>query len=228
MKKATVLLVLVLLLCACAPVPAVDVTPAKVFYAGEPGGVKTALDLAVQSGMVTLVDDISNAQTLVLNGQIPDGAAERVASGAGLVLILGEEITDAEAGALLGKPVSLLAANDAVSLTDTESASDSLLTEIIWNGAPQVRERFALSGLDTDWTPLVSAFENDEGFLYQLPENKFVITSWLSGGANPQIQEWGYFNYLIYHLASRTSGIAPAAFADYPASPIPHANDRNP
>ena len=227
MKKAAFLLVLVLLLSACAPAPAVDVTPVKVFYAGESGGVKTALELAAQSGTVSLVSDLANAETLVLNGQIPDGAAERVAAGAGLVLIFGEGISDAQASALLGKTVSLLAADDAVSLTDAESAIDPLLTEIIWNGAPQVRERWVVDGLESIASPLVVAYEDGEAMLQEIPGRGFVLSAEISNEANPQIQEWGYFNYLIYHLAARSAGGSPLSFADYPAAPIPHRSDRN-
>src|SRR5512137_48624 len=197
MKKTFALLALIVLLGACAPAPVENSAPVKVYYAGGPSGVKAALDLAVQSGTVTLVDQLADAQTLVLNGIVPEGAAKYVAEGAGLLLILGEDVTEAQASRMLGTPVSFQRADEAVSLTDTPGTRDPLLTEIIWNGAPQVRERSVLDDPDPTWTTWVSAFGKDEGFLYQLPGGKFVITSWLSGEANPQIQEWGYFNYLI-------------------------------
>jgi hypothetical protein len=66
---------------------------------------------------------------------------------------------------------------------------------------------------------------NDEGILY-LFRNQFVFTPSLCR-ANPQIQEWGYFNYLIYHLVERAAGATSLSFAAYPASPVPHASDRN-
>ena len=40
--------------------------------------------------------------------------------------------------------------------------------------------------------------------------------------ANPQFQEWTYFNYLVHHLAQRAAGRIPMSFAEYPASPVPH------
>jgi len=228
MRKIGILLpLLIILLTACAPVPAKGVTPVKVYYAGENGGVKTALDLAAQAGTVILVSDMADAGMLVLNGIVPTGALERAQAGTGVVLILGEGVTEAQASELLGTPVTLRKAEDAVSLTDARGASDPLLKEIIWNGAPQVRERFMLGGLDSHWQALVSAYENGEGILYQLPGRKFVVTAVVSGEANPQIQEWGYFNYLIYHLAARGGGEMPLSFADFPVSPVPHANDRN-
>ncbi len=55
----------------------------------------------------------------------------------------------------------------------------------------------------------------------------FIFNAFLTDGFNPQIQEWAYFNYLIYHLAVRAAGQTPLSFADYPASPVPHAPERN-
>ena len=148
MKKFGILFLLIMFLTACAPRQAANVTPLKVFYAGENGGVKTALDLAEQSGTVTLVNDMAQAQTLVLNGVIPTGAAERAQAGAGVVLILGKGVTNEQASTLLGQQVTLTAAEDAASLVDAKGVNDPLLTEIIWNSAPQIRERFIIDGLD--------------------------------------------------------------------------------
>jgi O-antigen/teichoic acid export membrane protein len=227
MKKFSILFILIIFLTACAPAPAKNITPVKVFYAGENASVKTALDLAVQAGTVTLVNEMGQADALVLNGVVPNGAAERAQAGAGVVLILGKDVTNEQASKLLGQPITLNYAEDAVSLVDAKGVSDSLLTEIVWNGAPQVRERFIVGGLNSQARELISAFEDTEGILYQISERTFVLTASLSGEANPQIQEWGYFNYLIYHLVERAAGATPLPFADYPASPVPHAADRN-
>ncbi len=227
MKKFILFIALILLLSACAPAPVEGVAPVKVYYAGESGGVKTALDLAAQSGTVTLVETMAEAQTLVLNGVIPAGAADRISEGAGVVLILGNEVTVEQASSLLGTPVKLTYAEEAISLTDAAGASDPLLSEIIWNGAPQVRERWQVEGLDPSVRSLVVSFENDQGILFEIPERGFLVSTALSGEANPQLRDWGYFNYLIYHLAVRTGGTTPMSFADYPASPVPHADNRN-
>jgi O-antigen/teichoic acid export membrane protein len=228
MKKLTLLLtVLVVLLSACAPARVEEVVPVKVYYAGESDGVKTALDLAVQSGTLSLVSDLAEAEAIVLNGHIPEGAAERVAQGAGLFLILGDGMTDEQVSSLLETPVKLTKAEEAISLTDAEGITDPLLTEIIWNGAPQVRERWAVDGLDSAARNLVISFEDGEGILFEIPGRGFILSTALSEGVNPQLQDWGYFNYLIYHLAARTAGTSPISFADFPASPVPHSHDRN-
>jgi hypothetical protein len=231
MKKVAILLILAVFLTACAPAPAGTLTPRSIFYAGPDGGVKTALLLAGY----TLVTDPAKADVFVLNGEIPQGVVGQGIRDKGLVLILGKNTSESDVHTLLGKWISLYEVNDAVSLVDAKGVKDAILKEIVWNGAPQIRERFALSGLDSGWVALVSAYENDEGFLYQVSTGStqglsgriFVLTASLSGAANPQIQEWGYFNYLIYHLVERTVGATPLSFADYPASPVPHAADRN-
>jgi O-antigen/teichoic acid export membrane protein len=232
-----ILLIVLLFLTACAPAPVEGVEPVAVYYAGQPGGVQTALDLAVQSGTLRLVDDRTEAQTILLNGEIPDaaGVAEQVKAGSGLVLILGENTTQAEVQALLGLPLTLTMEDQALSLVAASEVSDPLLEEIEWNSAPQVRERWRLEGVETAATRLVVGYEDGQGVLWHgnasaqggWGESVFVFTPWLSEQANPQIQEWGYFNYLIYHLATRAAGGSPMSYADYPASPVPHTNDRN-
>ncbi len=225
MKKLLPLLVIFLFISACAPEQTVELTQRNVFYAGGDGGVKTALSLAGYR----LVTNPVLADVFVLNGKIPDDAVvmERVNDGAGLVLILSKDMTSEQVSALLGQDVTLVYAEDAVSLVDTTGGSDQLVTEIVWNGAPQVRERVAVTGLSPEAWAVVSGYENDEGILYLVSGNVFVFTPSLSGEANPQIQEWGYFNYLIYHLVERAAGASPMSFAEYPASPVPHAEDRN-
>jgi hypothetical protein len=224
MKKLLPLLVILLLLSACAPARTAELIPHNVYYAGDDGGVKTALSLAGYR----LVTNPVLADLFVLNGEIPDDATitERVNDGAGLVLILDKGMTSEQASTLLGQDVTLTYTEAAISLVDTTGGSDMLSTEIVWNGAPQVRERVSVTGLSPEAWAVVSGYENDEGILYLVSGNVFVFTPSLSGEANPQMQEWGYFNYFIYHLVERAAGASPLSFADYPASPVPHAKDR--
>lgn len=181
--------------------------------------MKAALELA----KFTLVDDPAQADVLVLNGVIPDpqAAAAQMERGAGLVLILGADLSAESVSAVTGVPVTVTRRAEAVSLTEVK-VDDPLLTEIVWNGAPQVRERFEVQTPVSSVQPLVTAFEDGEWILWQAHGNTFVFDAFLND-VNPQIQEWGYFNYLIYHLVERAAGGAPLSFADYPASPVPHA-----
>ena len=62
--------------------------------------------------------DIAQADVFILNGVIPDyeSIRARMADGAGLVLILGQDLTEEQVGTLLGIPLVLRPREDAVSL----------------------------------------------------------------------------------------------------------------
>lgn len=212
----------------CAPAAPPAAPPLQVYYAGPEGGVREALDLAVREAGLQWAAGPAQADVLVLNGTIPDAAAlaEQVRSGAGLVLCLGPDLDAAQASTLLGRPVRLEPQSTPLSLTDAPGAHDALLRQIVWNSAPQVRERISLpeSGL----TPLVAGFEDGALVLGQGALGKgqvFVVTALLDD-ANPQLQAWGYFNYLFYHLAARAAGRSPLSFAGYAGSPVPHAAEQ--
>ena len=220
-RLATLLLTVVLLLSSIQSAHADD--SLRVYYAGADGSVKTALELA----KFTLVTDPAQADVFVLNGEIPEAdlIRARIRQGAGLVLILGPNLTEGQVGSVLGIPLTLKAHEDAVSLTGI-NIDDPLLTDVIWNGAPQVRERFEAMTPLSSVQPLVTAFEDGEWILWRARPNEYVITAFLNG-TNPQIQEWAYFNYLIYHLVERAARRTPLSFAEYPASPVPHTAERN-
>ena len=145
--------------------PAAGVTaaadPPTIYYAGPQGAVKTAIDLT----RFPYTQDISAADVIILNGAIPDAnaAAAQLRAGAGLLLILGAEITAEQAGTLLGAPVVLAPQTDAVTLV--ESGAGSELGSILWNTAPQLRERIQLSapgGEPAGLEPAVLSLESGE------------------------------------------------------------------
>jgi O-antigen/teichoic acid export membrane protein len=227
-RNTVVLIALVLVFLGVSPARAQSVQTGaapSVYYAGPDGSVRQALLMA----HFTLVDDPARAQMLVLNDGAPqpDSLAGLVRAGAGLLLIPGPHLTSAAASALFGQAVSVEQRNDALSIDRAASAEGPLISEIIWNGAPQIRERAVLAGIALD--AQVDDYLGDETILGQTTIGRgtvFIFTPFLSDTANPQIQQWAYFNYLIYHLVSRGAGATPLAFADYPASPVPHAADR--
>ncbi len=196
-----------------------------VYYAGPEGGVWTSLTLATD---IHLVSDPAQADVLVLNGAIPDpeGLAARVREGAGLMLILGPDLTADEVSTLLGVPVALEAREEPLSLVAVEGVADPVLSEIVWTSAPQVRQRYEVTTPVSALTPLVVGFEDGSWVLWSaLGGQAFVFNAFLDE-ANPQFQSWAYFNYFIYHLTLRAGGRMPLPFADYPASPVPHERDR--
>ncbi len=223
-KYSKVLLFFVVLALMLSVVqPALADESLRVYYAGADGSVKSALELA----KFELATDPALADVFVLNGEIPDVemVRTRVAQGAGLVLFLGPTLTEEQVGGVLGIPLMMTLHDDAVSLTNID-LNDPLLTEIIWNGAPQIRERVDVVTPVSSVQPLVTSYESSEWILWQARPNEFVFTAFLDD-ANSQIQEWAYFNYLVYHLVERAAGRTPLSFADYPSSPVPHSNDRN-
>jgi O-antigen/teichoic acid export membrane protein len=218
-------LLLIGVLLLCTAMPAAAKTQLSVFYAGPAGSVRTALELA---GFDVLTD-AGQAQVLVLNGVIPAGthAADHLAAGKGMLLILGADLTPADLGFALGDSAHIESTEAPLSLEESPNAPSALAVEAVWNSAPQVRARLALSGANL--TPLAQGHPGGElvlggrawdgGALY-------VLTPFLDSDNNPQIQEWAYFNYLVYALVMRAAGLQPLSFADYPGSPVPHAGDR--
>ena len=223
----TVLLTLVVLFTFVPPAAAGN--PVRVYYAGDKtSSVYTALAIAPR-GTFSLVTDPAQADVFVLNGIIPDPAtiSARLKSGAGLVLFLGPDLTQASVQDLLGVPVTLTRNNVPASLTGIK-ISDPLVKEVIWNGAPQVRERDEVETPFSSVQPYVIGYENGAWILWSANQGRmFIFNAFLTDGFNPQIQEWAYFNYLIYHLVLRAASQTPLSFADYPGSPVPHSQERN-
>lgn len=223
-RRALVLFFLALLLFLGGVVPARAADGPRVYYAGPEGGVSTALSLAD----FELVTDPALADVLVLNGRVPDPEAfgARRRSGAGLVLILGPDLNAEAVQTLLGLPLSLEAQETPLSLVAVEGSTDPLAQEIVWTGAPQIRQRYAVTAPVSALTPLVRGYEDGSWVLAVTPDGRtYLVTAFLDE-ANPQFQSWGYFNYFVYHLVMRAAGRTPLAFADYPASPVPHVRER--
>jgi O-antigen/teichoic acid export membrane protein len=221
-------IILILAFTLAAPAFAQD-TAIQIYYAGDTNSkVRIALGLAPK-GMFSFVDDPLQADVFFLNGAIPqtDVITQRLNEGAGLVLILGEATSQKDVSALLQFPVELTQKTNAVSITGIKGVDDPLLKEIIWNGAPQVRERYDIMTPVSAIQPLVTSYETGEWILWSARGGKTFVFNAFLDNVNPQIQEWAYFNYLIYHLTTRAAGHTPLTFADYPASPVPHAAERN-
>lgn len=218
------ILILVLFLIPASSVLAAEET--TVYYLGNPdSNILKALDLA----KFVLVDDPAAADVLVLNGMVkqPAELAELLQSGTGLVLFMGEGIQQKDVETLLGFPITLTLEDSPVSLLEVK-IEDSLTTEIVWNGAPQVRERYSVITAISRVQPLVTTYEDGSWILWEADENAFIWNTFLdTTETNSQIQDWAYYNYLIYHLVTRAAGNTPQTFANYPGSPVPHTEERN-
>jgi len=224
MRKLTIALIAVLLFASAAPVAAE--APLRVYYAGPAGAVRDALELA----QVEFVERPADADVLVLNGAIPDpsGIAASVSEHTGLVLLLGPTLGRQDVLPVLGLPVELGYRDLPLSLAPAHGQSDPLLSQIVWTGAPQMRERYSFISPVSSLVPLVVGFETGEHVLAMHQDGQrtaFLFTAFLNE-YNPQLQDWAYFKYFVYHVTWRAAGRSPVPFADYPGAPVPHARER--
>jgi len=201
----------------------------------HPDGVRQALDLIPEAIFVEHLDsevETAAAQVIVVNdASLSEDEAQAIGQavkeGQGLVLLLGPQLTASALQAILGEDVEWEEGADAQTVQAMLGLDDPLIAQVTWNSAPQVRERSMLTGLDLE--ALVKTYETGEIVLGRTKLGQgtaYVITAWLSGENNPHFKDWPYFNYLIYHLAVRAAGGLPDAYADYAASPVPHAAAR--
>ena len=200
--------------------------PTRIYYGGEPGAVLAALKLIPAAA---LVQDPVQADVLVLNGAIPDLPAvqSRREQGAGVVLIFGPQLTAEAVSSLAGASITFTTGTDALSLAPAAGIQDALIDQVVWTSAPQVRER-AVIHVSGPIVPLVKGFEDGSLVLARLDAGRgalFLFAPYLNK-ANPQVQEWAYFNYLVYNLVMRAANKTPLSFADYPAAPVPHKNEQ--
>lgn len=212
--------ILALVFSITSPVKAQE-EPVRVFYAGADGGVLQALNIDSQ---VVLVGDIASADVFMLNGIIPQAEEirARVEGGAGLILVLGPEISPTTISSLLDENILVTPATTPLSLQPVEGIPNQLLDEVDWTGAPQVRERFMITA--TGFTPLVQGLEDQAlvmGTRTLGSGQVYIFTAFLDD-VNPQFQEWAYFNYFIHFLALSAAGRQPGSFSDYAGSPVPH------
>jgi O-antigen/teichoic acid export membrane protein len=211
------------------PASAAD-TPPVVFYFGPDGPVKTALTL---TGF-TITQNLASADLILLNNAMPDAqaVAARLQAGTGVVLVMGPDLTPEQIGTLLGVPVILEPQAEPITLKQRSSLPGSPLNQILWNTAPQIRERIrvsapdggALQGLEA----LIIGLESGESLIATASsgQGRLLLVSAQLGAENKQFNEWGYFNYMIYSLGMQAAGRQPLSFADYPASPVPHPRER--
>jgi len=227
-KLRTIVLVLTLAALLFTALPATaQGQQTRVYFVGpETGSVHQALTLTDQ---IVFVTDPAQADVFVVNGRTdgPQDIAAAVQGGAGLVVFLSPDNTADELSVLLGAPVAVQEQEQPLSLTTPAGTDDLTATGIVWNSAPQVRARMTITGAALE--PIVIGFEDQSLVLGSGKSGTgqvFLFSAYLDGTSNLQIQDWPYYNYLIYHLAMRAAGQTPLSFGDYPASPVPQAQAR--
>ncbi len=228
MRRILALLIALIIIFSFVPTADASGTLRILFAGDQTSSIHTALEIAPK-GTFSFVTDPAEADVFVLDGVIPDAGmiSSRIKAGAGLVLFLGPDMSQQEVETVLGFPITLTRKDTPVSLTDIKII-DPLVKEVIWNGAPQIRERFEVMTPLSSVQPYVVGYEDGGWILWGANSGRsFIFNAFLTNGFNPQIQEWAYYNYVIYHLVERAGGQTPLSFADYPGSPVPHAPERN-
>lgn len=198
----------------------------QIYFAGSEGSLKTSLSL--YDGF-RFVQDLQSADVIVLSSQTEnlEGIANRVRNGAGLLVALWPDLSTKEAEILFGRSIKLTFLENEISLVASQEANDPVVQAVIWNSAPQVKERIEVSSIDIN--PLVEAYEDQSLILGSTMHGKgkvFIFTPVLGPETNLQFQQWAYFNYLIYHLVQQTAQKTPLSFGQYPVSPVPHEVER--
>lgn len=211
MRRTVWMLAVVLALSLARPLEAYAQDGLHVYCpkGSQAGVICQALGLARE---VQFTDRIEQAEVLALEGSPAntEEVAERVRKGAGLVWALGPEVGAEELSQILGVSVQLSLSREAVGLVPGDSAEGkSLAEQVVWASAPQVRDRLLLQGVEL--IPLAQAYEDGTPVLAQVEVGEGRVYLFLAflGDANPQLQDWAYFDYLVYRLVMQAGGRTP-------------------
>ena len=206
-------------------------TPIDVYYLRQAGAIQSddpVLQALTLTDRLQVVDNLEQAQAIVVYNARP--SLQEISAvrdrGLGMVLFIGPQL-DSQLVALadLGLGWGGGWGADDISIEPVRDLHDPLLEQIAWTSAPQVKGRSLVAG---DMDALVHTEESHEIILGQIAVGQgtvTVLTPWATydEAHNPDLLEWPYWNYLVYHLAARAAGEPPLSYADYPGSPVPHA-----
>jgi O-antigen/teichoic acid export membrane protein len=219
-----------------AQTAASESSPINVYYV-RPQGAVAADDPVRQAltltGQLRVVESLDQAQAIVAFNALPSfqeisAVRER---GLGLALFIGPQL-DTQLVALgeLGLGWGGGWGTKAISVEPVLGVSDPLLEQIAWDSAPQIKGRSLIAAVSAEvgLETLVHTEESHDLILGRIPAGKgwvYAFTPWPTRDQahNPDLLEWPYWNYLVYHLTVRAAGGTPLSFADYPGSPVPHA-----
>lgn len=213
-----------------SPPPSIDV-----FYVQQIGAeqtddpVRQALELTDQ---LRVVDNLEQAEVVVVyNASPPSGVMSAVRDqGLGMVLFLGPQLDTQLVGlAPLGLGWGGGWGTEPISIESVPDVADPLLAQISWTSAPQIKARSLVAGVSSE-SKLETLVHTDESHQLILGRQAvgngwvYIFTPWIppDEAHNPDLLEWPYWNYLVYHLAVQAAGGEPVSYADYSGSPVPH------
>jgi O-antigen/teichoic acid export membrane protein len=213
--------------------------PVNVYYVRPAGAAQTddpVLRALTLTDDLQVVDNLDQAQAIVVYDARP--SLQEVSAvrdrGLGMVLFIGPQL-DTQLVALgdLGLGWGGGWGADPISIEPVPGTTDPLLDQIAWASAPQVKGRSLVVGVSgggglRQGEALVRTEESHELILGRVVAGNgwvYVFTPWPTRDEahNPHLLDWPYWNYLVYHLTVRAAGGTPLSYADYPASPVPHA-----
>jgi O-antigen/teichoic acid export membrane protein len=213
--------------------------PLNVYYVQQAGGTQTddpVLKALALTDRLHVIDSLEQADVIVVYNARP--SFQEISAvrdrGLGIVLFFGPQLAAQLIGlAELGLGPGGGWGAEPISIEPVPEASDAVLEQIGWTSAPQIKARSTVVGLDggPELEALVRTEDGHDLILGQLVlgnAHLYVFTPWISRDEahNPDLLEWPYWNYLVYHLAARAAGETPHTYADYPGSPVPHEPQR--
>lgn len=216
-----------------------SLAPVNVYYVQQAGAVRAddpvlrALNL---TDRLKVVQSLDQAEAIVIYNAWP--SLQEISAvrdrGLGVVLFFGPQLDTQLAGlAPLGLGWGGGWGTDPVSIEPAPDISDPLLEQVAWTSAPQIKARSLVTPVSDGATSeiLVRTEERHDLILGRVAAGKgwvYVFTPWIppDEAHNPDLLEWPYWNYLVYHLTAQAAGRTPVGYADYPGSPVPHAPER--
>jgi hypothetical protein len=213
--------------------------PINVYYVAQVGGAQTddpVLQALTLTDRLNVVDSLDQADAIVVYNASP--SFQEVSAvrdrGLGIVLFMGPQLdTQMARLADLGLGWGGGWGTEAISIEPVPEISHPALEQITWTSAPQIKARSVVAGVSggSALETLVRTEESHEMLLGQVTAGNgqvFIFTPWIppDEAHNPDLLEWPYWNYLVYNLTVQAAGEAPLSYADYPGSPVPHAEQQ--
>lgn len=213
--------------------------PINVYYVAQAGGARTedpVLQALTLTDLLNVVDSLDQADAIVVYNAWPSfreisAVRDR---GLGIVLFMGPQLDTQLAGlGDLGLGWGGGWGTEPISIEPVPGVSDPVLDQIAWTSAPQIKARSMIAGVNggPELEALVRTADSHELILEHLVAGNgkvYVFAPWIppDEAHNPDLLEWPYWNYLVYHLTARAAGETPLGYADYPGSPVPHAEQK--
>lgn len=132
------------------------------------------------------------------------------------------------------KALSILESSGSVQMSststiiDTVKPVDSIIENIAWSSAPELKSFHELSNINSNSKILVTKYKSDIPIILKMDFGSgslIVINAPYTKQDNWDLQVWWYSPYLLYRLMMNLTGQYPQNFKDWDYSPIPQHNN---